>query len=95
MFSKNSGNWLDAFSSRRGSRSSISSSSSGSFSGPSRKTSRSASLASIFSRGTSEEEERLMVDEPVQRTPYVPRYAAKSYMKTTTTHEIRINSEIL
>ncbi|KAF6801139.1 hypothetical protein CMUS01_05395 [Colletotrichum musicola] len=91
---KHVGNWLDAFKPRRGSRSSISSSSSGSSSAPSsRKSSRSSSLASLFSRGTAEEQERLMPE--VKRTPYVPKYAAKSFMRTTTTHEIRINSEIL
>ncbi|KAF4909419.1 hypothetical protein CGCF415_v005847 [Colletotrichum fructicola] len=81
---------------KKGHRSSSSRDSVSSFASfTSKRTSRSSSLSSLFSNGAPEEQERLMVDEPVKKTPYVPRHAAKSYIKTTTNHEIRVNSEIL
>ncbi|TDZ66135.1 hypothetical protein CTRI78_v003194 [Colletotrichum trifolii] len=87
---KHVGNWLDAFKPRRGSRASISDSSSWT---SSRKNSRSASLSSLFSQGTPEEQQSLM--EPVKKAPYVPKYAAKAHVRTTTTKEIRTNNHML
>ncbi|OHE93714.1 hypothetical protein CORC01_10941 [Colletotrichum orchidophilum] len=99
---KHVGSWLDAFKPRRSSSSSSSSSSassssrSSSFSLSSRAgaNSRSGSLASLSSMGTVEEQEHLMADQP-KRAAYVPRHAAKSFMKTTTSKEIRKQSEII
>ncbi|KAF9875769.1 hypothetical protein CkaCkLH20_06701 [Colletotrichum karsti] len=94
------GNWLDAFKPRRNSRSSIYSSSSGFSSSSASAKSRSASLSSLFSRAPVDddepERERLVADEePVKRKPYVPKYAARSFMRTTTTLEIRAKNEML
>lgn len=102
---KHVGSWLDAF--KPGRRSSTSSSSTASSSAPSSprsatfslssrmgSNSRSGSLASLTSMGTMEEQESLMGDQPKQAA-YVPRHAAKSFMKTTTSKEIRKQSEIM
>ncbi|KAJ0164054.1 hypothetical protein CTA2_1838 [Colletotrichum tanaceti] len=95
---KHVGSWLDAFKPRRSSTSSSSTSSSRapSFSMPSRSgpSSRNGSLSSLMSMGTVEEQEHLMAEQP-KRSAYVPQHAAKSFMKTATSKEIRKNGEIL
>ncbi|CCF39754.1 hypothetical protein CH063_02196 [Colletotrichum higginsianum] len=95
---KHVGSWLDAFKPRRSSTSSSSTSSSrtSSFSTSSRSgpSSRNGSLASLMSMGTVEEQEHLMAEQP-KRPAYVPQHAAKSFMKTATSKEIRKNGEIL
>ncbi|TQN71558.1 hypothetical protein CSHISOI_03960 [Colletotrichum shisoi] len=94
---KHVGSWLDAFKPRRSSTSSSTSSSrASSFSMSSRPgpSSRNGSLASLMSMGTVEEQEHLMAEQP-KRPAYVPQHAAKSFMKTATSKEIRKNGEIL
>ncbi|GKT64641.1 hypothetical protein ColTof4_07037 [Colletotrichum tofieldiae] len=92
---KHVGSWVDAFKPRRSSTSASSSrSSSFSMSSRSGPNSRSGSLASLTSMGTAEEQEHLMAEQP-KRAAYVPQHAARSFMKTATSKEIRKNGEIL
>jgi len=44
--------------------------------------------------GNMEENEHLMAGQP-KRAAYVPQHAAKSFMSTATSKEIRKNGEIL
>ncbi|KAK1980817.1 hypothetical protein LZ30DRAFT_594039 [Colletotrichum cereale] len=100
---KHVGSWVDAFKPRRSSTSSTASTSSPS---PSPRTStfsifsrsdqssRSGSVASLSSMGNTEEHEHLMAEQP-KRAAYVPQHAAKSFMKTATSKEIRKKGEIL
>ncbi|KAK1998462.1 hypothetical protein LX36DRAFT_710863 [Colletotrichum falcatum] len=105
MFSKKRvGSLVEALNLRRPSTSSTASSSSPSpsprsstFSIFSRSgtSSRSGSVASLNAMGRMmEEHEHLMAEEP-KRAAYVPQHAAKSFMSTATSKEIRKNGEIL
>ncbi|KAK1968010.1 hypothetical protein LZ32DRAFT_656922 [Colletotrichum eremochloae] len=96
---KNTGSWVDTFKARRFSTSSTASTSpsssprSSTFSIFSRSGSNSRS-GSVASLGNIEEHEHLMAEQP-KRAAYVPQHAAKSFMKTATSKEIRKKGEIL
>ncbi|KAK2029977.1 hypothetical protein LX32DRAFT_692874 [Colletotrichum zoysiae] len=103
MFSKKRvGSWVGTFNARRSSTTSTTSSSpslsprSPTFSLFSRSSSnsRKGSMASMATMGTMEEHEHLMAEQP-KRAAYVPQHAAKDFMSTATSKEIRKNGEIL
>ncbi|EFQ25421.1 hypothetical protein CGRA01v4_02607 [Colletotrichum graminicola] len=103
MFSKKRVSWVGTFNPRRSSTTSTASSSSPSLSprsptfsifSRSGTNSRKGSMASMTTMGNLEENEHLMAEQP-KTAAYVPQHAAKSFMSTATSKEIRKNGEIL
>ncbi|KAK2062373.1 Rad1-domain-containing protein [Colletotrichum caudatum] len=97
MFSKKRvGSWVGTFNARRSS--SISTTSSSPSLSPRSPTfsifSRSGANSRKGSMASMEEHEHLMAEQP-KRAAYVPQHAAKDFMSTATSKEIRKNGEIL